>query len=567
MSDKKLSEEEIRKLEEGTVNIYDDNDIRGVTSFFNKKVIKTIIFLCGVFVAGMPVYEILFTPFQQEIQRPAHLMFMFIIIFMLYPSGFIKNKKIETIINIFIILFVIVFSMWANQRWVSMLYINPTPKTFEVIFSAIIILISIEATRRALGKAMGIISACAIAYCFVGPWMPRFFAHAGADAYDLVSHLVIGSEGMMGSIAAIAATQIVFFMMFAGFLRISNATSLFMNFSKAVAGDKIGGPAKVCVVSTAIVSMVSGSASGNVATTGGVTIPLMVSMGFKKRVAAAIEATASTIGQFSPPIMGAAAFVIAEYTGNSYWNICKAVFLPSLFYFVGMFIVVEILARKSGIKGLAKSELPSLKRSTIDVLPLIIPITVLIILLATNYSPQFSIIWSIITLIVCGFFFRKNIHIGIKMVFKALALTGKIMIPITTACVCCGFIVGSMTFTGLGEKLAYGITAVANGNLFIGLLFTAMMCILIGLGLPTLAAYIVLATLGVPSLTALGAPLLGAHLFVFYCAILSAITPPVCLACFVAGGIAGEKALRVSFTAVGMAPFIYVIPFLFVFFP
>ena len=567
MSNKKMSEEEIRKLEEGTVNIYDDNDIRGVTSFFNKNVIKAIIFICGVLVAGMPVFEVLVTPFQHETQRPIHVFLMFTIIFMLYPSGFFKNRKIETIFNMILISFIIVFTVWARSRWVSMLYINPNPVQFEIVFSAIMILISIEATRRALGLPMGIIVACCLLFCFVGPWMPRAIAHAGAMPRDIVTHFVIGSEGMMGSIMSIGATQIVFFMLFAAFLRITNATSLFMNFSKAIAGDKIGGPAKVCVVSTAIVSMVTGSASGNVATTGSVTIPLMVSMGFKKRVAAAIEATSSTAGQFSPPIMGAAAFVIAEYTGNTYWSICKAAFLPSLFYFAGMFIVVEIIARRNGIKGLSKSELPPLKQSSIEVLPLVLPMTVLVGLLAMNFSPQFSIIWSIIALIVCSFFFRKNLKMNIKVIFKGLALTGKIMIPITTACVCSGLIVGSMTFSGLGDKLAHGILTVANGNLFVGLLFTAVMCLIIGLGLPTLAAYVVLATLGVPALTQLGAPLLAAHMFVFYCAILSAITPPVCLACFVAGGIAGEHPLKVSFTSVGMAPFIYVLPFLFVFFP
>ncbi|MCL2481037.1 MAG: TRAP transporter fused permease subunit [Spirochaetaceae bacterium] len=554
--------------EQGSVNIYDENDIRGVTSYINKKIIKGIIFVCGVVVTGIPVYEVLFNAFPPHIQRPVHLMLMFIITLILYPSGFFKKyPKAETSLNLALILFVIGFTVWASKRWVYLCYINPSPSDYETIAAFIFVLIAFEATRRAIGIPMAIISGCFIIYCFIGPYMPRAFAHIGFEPRELVTHLVIGTEGMMGNIMAIGATQIVFFMLFAAFLKMSNATALFMNFSKSIAGNRIGGPAKVCVVSTAIVSMVSGSASGNVATTGSVTIPLMVSMGFKKRMAAAIEATSSTAGQFSPPIMGAAAFVIAEYTGNAYWNVCVAAFLPSFFYFAGMFLVVEIIARRLGIKGLDKSELPPLKRSTIEVLPLIIPITVLVTLLALMYSPQYSIIWSIITLVVCSLFFRKTVHVNIKKIFKALALTGKIMIPVTTSCACCGFVVGVMSLTGFGDKLAYGILAVANGNLFIGLLFTAAMCIIIGMGLPTLAAYIVLATLGVPALTSLGAPLLAAHMFVFYCAILSAITPPVCLACFVAAGIAGENPLKVSFTSVGMAPFIYILPFLFVFFP
>ena len=552
----------------GDVNIYDDEDIRGVTSFFSKKIIKGIIFVCGVLVAIIPIYEVLFNAFPPHIQRPIHILLMFTITLMVYPSGFFKNRKIETVFNLSLIAIIVAFSVWSYKKWVYLCYINTGAVTqIEIIFAFVFVLITFEATRRGIGLPIAIISACFILYCFAGPYMPRAIAHAGFGPKKIVTHLIIGTEGMMGNILAIAANQLVFFMLFAAFLKMSNATSLFMNFSKAIAGHQIGGPAKVSVVSSAMVGMVTGSASGNVATTGSVTIPLMIQMGFSKRVAAAVEATASTAGQFSPPIMGTVAFVIAEYTGYTYWNICKAAFFPSFFYFAGMFFVVEIIARRLGLKVLDKSEMPPLKSSTIDVLPLIIPITVLVLLLAMQYSPQYAIIWSLISLVVLSLFFRKNVHINIKKIFKAFALTGKIMIPLSTACACCGLVVGAMSLTGFGDKLANGILTVANGNLFVGLLFTAIMCIIVGLGLPTLAAYIVLSTLGVPALTSLGAPLLAAHMFVFYIAILSTITPPVCLACFVAGGIAGENPIKVSITSVGMAPFIYVIPFLFVFFP
>ncbi len=566
MSDKN-SEEVLDLVDEpGGLNIYDDDDVRGVTAILSKKVVKAIIFVCGILVAAIPIYEVLFNAFPPAIQRPVHLLLMFTITLLLYPSGFFKNKKVESAINLLLVALVIMLAVWANRRWVP-LYISPSPQPYEVVFAFLFIFIAFEATRRAIGLPMALIACCFVLYTFLGPYMPRLFAHAGFEPRDLVTHLVVGTEGMMGDIMAIGATQIVFFMLFAAFLKMSNATTLFMNFSKAIAGHRIGGPAKVAVVSSCVIGMVSGSASGNVATTGSVTIPLMISMGFKRHVAAAIEAVSSTAGQFMPPIMGAAAFVIAEYTGNTYWAICKAAFIPSFFYFAGMFVVVETIARRRGIKGMDRSELPPLKKSIINVIPLVLPISVLVLLLALLFSPQYSIIWSIITLIACSLFFRKTVHVGFKMVFKALALTGKIMIPITTSCACCGIIVGVMSLTGFGEKLAYGILTVANGNLFVGLCFTAVMCVIIGMGLPTLAAYVVLATLGVPALTQLGAPLLAAHMFVFYCAILSAITPPVCLAAFVGAGIAGANPLKVGFTSMAIAPFIYILPFMFVFFP
>ena len=546
-----------------SVDIYNENDIRGVTAFISKNLLKQILFVCGVIVIGIPVYEVLVGAFKPSIQRPIHLLFMYTITFIVYPSGFFKNKKTETIVNILLITLLIVLSVWSYLRWTP-LYINPTPYKYEVIFAFLFIFMTFEATRRAIGSAMSIIAAVFIAYCFVGPYLPRLFAHPGFAPSDLVTHLVIGTEGMMGDLMAIGATQIVFFMLFAAFLKMSNATTLFMDFSKAIAGHSIGGPAKVAVVSSCIMGMVSGSASGNTATTGSVTIPLMISMGFKRHVAAAIEAVSSTAGQFMPPIMGAAAFVIAEYTGSTYWDVCVAAFIPSLVYFIGMFFVVETQSRKRGIRGLTKTELPPLKQSILNIIPLIIPLSALVVLLALRYSPQYSIIISIIVLIAVSLPF-KMFKINIKMILKALALTSKIMIPITTSCASCGLIVGVMSLTGFGERLAYGILNVANGNLLIGLVFTAVMCIIIGMGLPTLAAYVVLATLGVPALTQLGAPLLASHLFVFYCAIISAITPPVCLSAFVGAGIAGANPLKVGFTSMGLAPFIYFIPFMFVF--
>ncbi len=563
---KKFNKAELEELEkENGINIYDDDDFKGVTAFFKHDWIKKFLFVIGVIAIGIPVFEIFAFAFPPAIQRPVHIMLMYTIVFMVYPSGFFKNAKIETVFNLSLITLIIAICVWARLRWVP-LYIYPEPQTYEVIFTFCFLALTFEAIRRTIGLAMSIIGGIFLAYCFLGPYMPRAFAHVGFAPSDLVTQLVIGTEGMLGDLMSTGCTQIVFFMLFASFLKISNATNLFMDFSKALAGHLTGGPAKVAVVSSGFMGMLSGSSSGNVATTGSVTIPLMISMGFKRHVAAAIEACASTAGQFMPPIMGAAAFVIAEYTGNTYWAICIAAFIPSVLYFICMFVVVDVRSRKAGMTGLPKSELPDLKKSTKKIIPLLIPITCLVILLALQFSTQYAVMISIVALVVSYLPFKEK-RVGFKKILKAMALASKIMIPITTSCAGCGLIVGIMSLTGFGERLAYGILTVANGNLLIGLLFTALMCVILGMGLPTLAAYIVLAALGVPALVQLGAPLVAAHLFVFYFAILSAITPPVCLSAYVGAGIAGANPLKVGVTSMTLAPFIYVLPFMFVFWP
>lgn len=563
---KQFSKAELEELEkEMGVNIYDDDDFKGVTAFFKHDWIKKFLFVIGILATGIPIFEIFAFAFSPDIQRPVHIMLMYTIVFIVYPSKFFKNPKIETIFNLLLIILTIAVSVWAKMRWVP-LYIYPDPQPYEVFLTFCFLFLTLEAIRRSIGMAMSIISICFLLYAFFGPYMPRFFAHVGFAPSDLVTQVVIGTEGMMGDLMSTACTQIVFFMLFAAFLKISNATNLFMDFSKAIAGHLTGGPAKVAVVSSGFMGMLSGSSSGNVATTGSVTIPLMISMGFKRHVAAAIEAVSSTAGQFMPPIMGAAAFVIAEYTGSTYWAVCIAAFLPSVLYFACMFFVVDVRARKQGMTGLPKDQLPDFKESAKKVIPLLIPITVLVILLALQFSTQFAVMYSIVALVISYIPFKGK-RVGIKKIFNALALASKIMIPITTSCAGCGLIVGIMSMTGFGERLAYGILAVANGNLYIGLAFTALMCVILGMGLPTLAAYIVLAALGVPALVQLGAPLLAAHLFVFYVAILSAITPPVCLSAYVGAGIAGAKPMKVGITAMTMAPFIYVLPFMFVVWP
>jgi TRAP transporter 4TM/12TM fusion protein len=546
------------------VDIYDDNSFKGLPDFGG--ITKKIIFIIGILVSCLSIYEAIFGNFEPALQRPLHVFLMCTLTFIMYPSKFFKpSGRAECIVNIVFIGLLFAATYWAHDQWTP-LYIDPYPSTFGVFMGMLCIALVLEATRRAVGVSMAIIGMIMLLYCFVGPYLPDFLAHPGFSLENVVVHTVVGTEGIMGLLLSISVNQIIFFMMFAAFLVVSNSTSIFMNFAKALAGGYSGGPAKVAVVASGFMGMISGSASGNTATTGAITIPLMISMGFKRHIAAAIESVSSTAGQFMPPIMGASAFIIAEYTGQSYWGVCKAAFFPALVYFIAMFFVVDIEARMRNLRGLPKSELPPLGSSFKLTLPLGFPLMVLVVLLMLRYSPQWAILNSLLVLaVVC--LPIKTQRMGLGKIVRGLMLTSKILIPIATSCATCGLIVGVMSLTGLGNRLSYMIITIAHGQLLYGLLFTMVVSIFIGMGLPTLGAYVVLATLGAPALNQLGAPLMGAHLFIFYFAAISAITPPVCLAAYVGAGIAGADPMKVGLHAVRIGLIKYIIPYMFVFRP
>lgn len=569
MSDKKTGAKFAEAAQEivgktDSVDVYSEDDIRGMPAFGG--ISKWIVFIIGLTVSCLSLYEMYWGNFEPAVQRPLHVALMGILTFMVYPSGFFTPRSVkEGILGIALIVLLIASCIWAWLEWTP-LYIDPYATPFGVVMGSICILIVLEATRRSVGAPMAIIALVMLLYCFIGPYLPTFMAHPGFSLNNVVVHTAVGTEGMMGLLLSISVDQIIFFMMFAAFLIMSNSTTLFMELAKALAGGYVGGPAKVAVVSSGFMGMISGSASGNAATCGAITIPLMISMGFKRHVAAAIEAVSSTAGQFMPPVMGASAFVIAEYMGISYWAVCIAAAFPATCYFIGMYVVVDIQARIDGLEGLPKDQIPPLWIAFKKTVPLLIPIVALIVLLSTLYSAQWAIVNSIFILWFVTLFIKGQ-RMGLRKIIEGLSLTAKILIPIATSCATSGIIVGVMSLTGLGNQLSYWIISVAHGHLIFGLLFTAGVSLILGMGMPTLGAYVVLATIGAPALQQLGASLLGAHLFIFYFACLSAITPPVALAAFVAAGIANANPFKVGFTAVRMGIIKFIIPFMFVYRP
>ena len=383
-----------------------------------------------------------------------------------------------------------------------------------------------------MGWPLVIVALVALAYALLGPYLPEAIAHKGYDIWRLVETLSWTTEGILGTPMAASATFVAVFILFGSFLETLGGAKFFLDLSSAVAGHRKGGPAQVAVISSAAMGTISGSAVANVVTTGTFTIPLMKSLGYQPAFAGAVEAVASTGGQIMPPVMGAAAFVMAEMIEVQYWKICIAALLPAVLYYVSAAAQVHLRADRLGLKGVPKEELPkvgpTLRRGWYLLVPLV---TLVIMLVALQWSPMKAGIWTVaITVAVsCLNYYLRERRFPWKELVQALEMGGKTLVPVATACGAAGIVIGVVTLTGIGERFTQVVIDLAHGSAADPSLHDAGMHSA-GMGLPTTAAYIITAVLGAPALVALGVLPLAAHLFVFYFACLSFITPPVALA-------------------------------------
>ena len=432
----------------------------------------------------------------------------------------------------------------------------------------LLMVLVLEATRRTVGWPLVIVALVALAYALLGPYLPEAIAHKGYDIWRLVETLSWTTEGILGTPMAASATFVAVFILFGSFLETLGGAKFFLDLSSAVAGHRKGGPAQVAVISSAAMGTISGSAVANVVTTGTFTIPLMKSLGYQPAFAGAVEAVASTGGQIMPPVMGAAAFVMAEMIEVQYWKICIAALLPAVLYYVSAAAQVHLRADRLGLKGVPKEELPkvgpTLRRGWYLLVPLV---TLVIMLVALQWSPMKAGIWTVaITVAVsCLNYYLRERRFPWKELVQALEMGGKTLVPVATACGAAGIVIGVVSLTGIGVRFSQVVIDLAHGSLPLTLLYTMLACIVLGMGLPTTAAYIITAVLGAPALVALGVQPLAAHLFVFYFACLSFITPPVALASYAAAGIANANPMQTGWSAwkLGMAGFI--VPFMFVY--
>jgi TRAP transporter 4TM/12TM fusion protein len=437
----------------------------------------------------------------------------------------------------------------------------PTKADMWTIIAGIVLIL--EITRRVAGLALVTIASIFIVYGFAGPWLPGFLEHSGYRADRFFTYLYT-DNGILGPTTAVSSTYIVLFITFAAFLQASKVGDYFVNFAFAVAGRRRGGPAKVAVFASGLMGMINGTSAGNVVATGSLTIPLMKKVGYKPRSAGAIEAAASTGGQIMPPVMGAGAFIMAEITGIPYTELIVAALIPALLYFASVYFMVDLEAARTGIKGVPGKDLPKvghlLRRAY-----LFSPILILIFALFMGYSVIRAGTVALASAVVVSWL--TPFPLGLVGMLKALNLSARMAIQLIAVCAAAGVIVGVIGLTGVGLRFSSMLLAVAENSQLVALMFAMAISVLLGMGMPTTAAYAVAASVVAPGLIQMGVEPLVAHFFVFYYAVISAITPPVALAAYAGAAIAGSEPMRTSVTAfkIGLAAFI--VPFMFFYHP
>jgi TRAP transporter 4TM/12TM fusion protein len=425
----------------------------------------------------------------------------------------------------------------------------------------------LEATRRAVGLPITIIAIIFLAYAMYGPYMPAFLAHRGLDLERLVQTMFFTTEGILGTPLGVSATFIFLFLLFGSFLVKTGVGQYFNDLAVSLAGKRTGGPAKVAIFSSALQGTISGSSVANVVTSGSFTIPMMKKLGYKKEFAGAVEATASTGGQIMPPIMGAAAFLMVEFIGGgiTYWDIAKAAAIPALLYFSGVWIMTHFEAKRVGLRGLNDDEMPN-RKEVFKKIYLLLPILAVIVLLMSGMSVIRAALWSIVITIAVSMI-RKDTRINFRDAIDALVDGARTALGVAAATAAAGIIVGVVVKTGLGLKMANGLLDLSGGLLIPTLMLTMVAAIILGMGSPTTANYVITSTIAAPAIILLGVPDLSAHLFVFYFGIVADITPPVALAAFAAAGVSGGDPIKTGVNASKLAIGAFIIPYMFVLSP
>ena len=439
------------------------------------------------------------------------------------------------------------------------------PTVWDLVVGAAGTFMVLELTRRAAGLALPILAGVFILYAFVGPWMPGVLHHNGISP-DVFFSYIYSMQGIHGITTDVSATYIILFIAFACFLNASKAGDFFNDLSIALVGWARGGPAKVAVVSGILFGTISGSAVGNVVASGMITIPMMRRVGYDRSTAAAIEATSSTGGQITPPIMGAGAFIMAEILGIPYTDIAIAAIIPTLLFYIACYVHCDLHARKNDLHGIPRDELPRLlsvfKRGY-----LLLPIVLLITMLLMGYSVFRAGSVGIVAAIVASWLSGRAERMGPRAVLDTLALSAREAVQLMAICACAGIIVGVIALTGIGGRFSNMVLAIAGESRFLALVFAMLIALVLGMGMPTTAAYAVAASVIAPGLAQLGVPPLTAHLFIFYYAVISAVTPPVALASFAAAGMANADPWKTSFIALKLGLATFIVPFMFVYGP
>lgn len=481
-------------------------------------------------------------------------------------------QQISQLIDmIFILLTVVTFGYIFHQSD-EILHSIGIASDGEIILGYIGTFLVLEATRRGFGKAVVILSAACLVYIFAGSHIPGFFGHPGFSFRRISTELFFTFEGIFSFPLYVILKYVYLFIIFGAILETAGGAQFFINFSKSLLGHVTGGPAKIAVVSSGFLGMISGSVIANVLTTGSITIPMMKKMGYNPNFAAGVETAASTGGQLVPPVMGAAIFIMAEITGISYFEICVRSALPALFYYLSIFCIVHFVSKRENLMGLSRSELPRVGE-TLKGSYYFIPIVFLVIIMAYGYSAHLAVMISIVVLVAITSFSAEFRLISTKVpltqnkIFEVLKTTARRACPIAVAAACIGIVLGTLGLSGVTLKIQSIILKLAGYHMLLALILTMIIALIFGMGMDSITVYILLSTLLAPGIVQIGTTVLAAHLFIFYFGMMAMITPPVCLGAYVAAGIAEADPMQSGFWGWRLALAGFVLPYSFVYNP
>lgn len=582
-------------------------DERGVAS--------RLLFLIAVAFSLFQLYTAAFTPFSSLVTRAVHVGFLLTLTFgFLARDGLAKGKRL---VPLLFLACALLAAGVAAYQWVfehELMLRSGEPTSLDLWIGITLMVLVFLATQRMMGWALPLICGVLVLYAVYGRWLPEPLNHRGYPWEQVIEHLSFGTEGIYGIPIYVSSSYIFLFILFGAFLERAGMLKLFTDFALGLVGHTQGGPAKVAVVASALMGTINGSGVANVVTTGQFTIRLMKQFGYRAEFAGGVEATASMGGQIMPPVMGAVAFIMAETIGVEYVEVARAALIPAILYFVTAFWVVHLEAGRLGLTGMPKESLPNPWRAVRERWHLVLPLAVLVYLLFSGYTPLFAglvgllltvvlilgaslseaalrgairtLFWIVLGLI-CAAFFRWGIAPVLVLIavlvlacaflpksrptlpdlVAALAEGARQALPVGIACAQVGVIIGVMTLTGAASSFANAVLAVGQHSLFLSLLLTMLVCLVLGMGIPTIPNYIITSSLAAPALLHLGVPLIVSHMFVFYFGIMADLTPPVALACFAAAPIAGASGLAISLQAIRVAVAGFIIPFMAVYAP
>ncbi|NNM32155.1 MAG: TRAP transporter fused permease subunit [Gemmatimonadetes bacterium] len=523
---------------------------------------KRMILAVAALAAVFHLYGAGVAPFTALVQRPIHLALMATLAFLGVGVRSRPGSRVGWGINWALGIVLVASCLYLVSENEALVARSGNPTALDLVGGAVTVACVLLLAKRATGWGLVVVATGALLYALLGPWLPGILAHRGYGPQRLIEQLFLSTEGIWGVPLGVSADFVYLFVLFGAFLDVAGGGALLIGLADRIAGRTRGGPAKTAAVASAFMGSLSGSAVANVVTTGTFTIPLMRRSGFKPFFAGAIEAAASTGGQLMPPVMGAGAFILATWTNIPYGRVALAAAIPAILYYTALLWAIHFRACQVGLQPSRGDQV----REVMSKIHLLLPVVVIVLLLAQGRSPMRAAFWGVISSILVSYA-RATTRPNWGQITRSLRAGAHGSVQVAAACAAAGIVVGVASLTGIGLRMSELIVVVSQGNLLAALVLTALGSIVLGMGLPTTAAYVVLAALGAPALVELGVPLLGAHLFIFYFGCISNVTPPVSLAAYAAAGIADSPPLKTAWTAMGLASAGFLVPFMFIYAP